>query len=137
MKSYITSAGLLLALVLSLTSTESAYAVDAATLPTSKGVYRLPYENGVSVRFSNAHDSHPTTLNRIDMSGVGDGPFTVVAAGAGTIRRIQDENNTFCPNSDINDDDTPTPMEHQQAQNAACNGYDGPSASCCERDNPA
>ncbi len=130
-------ASLFISMLLLLSANAPTYAVDAATLPVSKGVYRLPYDNGTSVRFSNAHDSHPTTLNRTDMTGQGNGPFTVVAAGAGVIRRIQDENNTFCPNSGINDVNSPTAQQHQQAQNAVCNGYNGPSASCCERDNPA
>ncbi len=100
------------------------YAVDAATLPVSKGVYRLPYQSGTMVTMSNDHTNHPTTLNRIDMTGQGGGQHTVVAAGDGIIRRIQDENNTFCPNSATNDP-------------AICNGYSGPSAACCERDNTA
>jgi len=64
-------------------------------LPVSKGVYRLPFEDGTSVTFQNDHTDHPTTLNRVDMTGAGS-PTTVVAAAAGWIRLISDGNNTTC-----------------------------------------
>lgn len=69
-----------------------AHGAFAGSLPVSKGVYRIPYEDGTDVRFSNDHTNHPTTLNRIDMAGTGGGPYTIVAAGDGWIRFIDDTN---------------------------------------------
>jgi hypothetical protein len=108
-------------------------------LPVSKGVYRLPYQDGTDVRFSNDHTNHPTTLNRVDMTGQGTSPFVVVAAAAGWIRIIVENNDTFCPNAcgpnnDCDGDGVTTPQENQQAQQIACGNYSGPSTFCCERD---
>lgn len=127
-----------LALVLGvcLFNTGDALAQTAQPLPVTKGVYRLPYANGTVVRFSNDHTNHPTTLNRIDMTGQGSGPFRVVSAAAGWIRDIVEGNDTFCPNAnnDTNGDGTVTALENQQAQLSVCSGYSGPSTFCCERD---
>ena len=72
------------------------------------------------VRFSNDHTNHPTTLNRVDMSGInGSGDYQVVAAGDGWFDRIVDTNNTFCPREPDPGDPDP------------CAGYSGPSGSCC------
>ncbi len=108
-------------------------------LPVAKGVYRLPYTDGTSVRFSNDHTNHPTTLNRVDMTGQGGGPFTVVSAGAGWIRIIVENNDTNCPDAcgsvnDCNGDGTITVTENIVAQTTACGAYSGPSTFCCERD---
>jgi hypothetical protein len=113
-------------------------AIAQQPLPVSKGVYRLPFADGTSVTFSNDHTNHPTTLNRVDMSGQGNGPFTVVAAGAGWVRIIVENNDTFCPNAcgnnnDCNGDGVTTATENQQAQTQACSGYAGASTFCCER----
>lgn len=109
----------------------------AQWLPVSEGVYRLPYADGTTVAFSNDHTSHPASLNRIDLRGQGGGPFTVVAAGAGWIQIIVENNDTFCPNiangnpsNDTNGDGVTTTQEDQ---NAACSSYSGPSSFCCER----
>lgn len=129
---------------LSLLGVGHVLAQDPQPLPVSKGVYRLPYANGTSVRFSNDHTNHPTTLNRVDMSGQGGGPFTVVSAGAGRIILIVENNDTTCPNHpkitppipnnhDLDGDGTTTPLENQQMQQAACGGYNGSSTFCCER----
>jgi hypothetical protein len=106
--------------------------------PVSKGVYRLPYTNGTDVRFSNDHTNHPSTLNRVDMTGQDSAPYTVVAAGAGWIRDIAENNDTFCPNAcgssnDCDGNGVTTTSENNQAQSAACGGYNGPASFCCER----
>jgi hypothetical protein len=113
-------------------------------LPVSKGVYRLPYQDGTSVRFSNDHTNHPTTLNRVDMTGQGTAPFVVVAAAAGWIRIIVENRDTFCPNAcgatattpenDCDGDGVTTPQDNQQAQQNACGNYNGATTFCCERD---
>ncbi len=73
-------------------------ALDPQPLPVSKGVYRLPYTDNTSVMITRDHLNHPTTLNRIDMVGQGGGPYTVVAAAAGWIRIIVENNNINCCN---------------------------------------
>src|ERR1044071_9476180 len=57
----------------------------------SKGVYRIPYESGTTVKVSRDFDDHPP-LGRIDMSGKDNasGEYKVVAAADGTIRFIVD-----------------------------------------------
>ena len=57
----------------------------------SKGVYRIPYENGTNVKVSRDFEDH-TPLGRIDMSGKDNasGEYKVVAAADGTIRFIVD-----------------------------------------------
>jgi murein DD-endopeptidase MepM/ murein hydrolase activator NlpD len=116
-------------------------------LPISKGVYRLPYATGTEVRILQDHFSHSPSRNRIDMAAQGTGPFVVVAAAAGCIRRIVDSNDTFCPNAcqattttpenDCNGNGTTTQFDHCNAQNIGCAGYAGPSGNCCERHVPA
>lgn len=66
-------------------------AAGAATAQEkSKGVYRIPYENGTNVRVSRDFNDH-TPLGRIDMSGKeGSGEYKVVAAADGTVRFIVD-----------------------------------------------
>jgi hypothetical protein len=56
----------------------------------SKGVYRVPYENGTSVGVTNDFIKHKP-LGRIDMSGKGgDGEYKIVAAADGTVRYVVD-----------------------------------------------
>lgn len=63
---------------------------DAAAQPKSKGVYRIPYENGTTVKVTNDHKDHKP-VGRIDMGGTGGGrPYKIVAAAAGYIRFIVD-----------------------------------------------
>ncbi|MEM7351013.1 MAG: M23 family metallopeptidase [Acidobacteriota bacterium] len=62
--------------------------------PVAQGVFRFPYEDGTQVRVSNSHDVH---ANRLDLVGQGGGPYQIVAAAAGTVRVVVDNNNTFCP----------------------------------------
>jgi murein DD-endopeptidase MepM/ murein hydrolase activator NlpD len=65
---------------------------------TSKGVtwpafgtYRLPYEDGTSVRVSNDFISHAPD-GRYDLKGQGGGPYHIVAAADGWVRFIVDSN---------------------------------------------
>jgi murein DD-endopeptidase MepM/ murein hydrolase activator NlpD len=56
----------------------------------SKGVYRIPYENGTSVGVTNDFNDHKP-LGRIDMSGKGgDGEYKIVAAADGIVRFVVD-----------------------------------------------
>lgn len=62
----------------------------AAQNEKSKGVYRIPYENGTTVKVSRDHTTH-SPVGRIDMSGTGgSGEYKVVAAADGTVRYIVD-----------------------------------------------
>ena len=102
-----------------------AAAIPAAALPVSKGVYRIPFADGTRVMFGADHASHPIMRNRIDMQGIPSrGRYQVVAAADGWIDRIVDTNSTFCPLPPVADKPDP------------CHGYDGPSASCCVRNDP-
>jgi len=105
-------------------------------LPVAKGVYRLPFADGTDVGFSNDHTNHPASLNRIDMTAAGGAFGTVVAAGAGWVRIIVENNDTKCPNAnnDPDGDGVVTVAENNAAQLSACGGYSGPSSFCCERD---
>ena len=58
---------------------------------TSSGEYRIGYTNNTLVRVSSGHLRH-TPVTRIDMSGKGGGPYTLVAAANGWIRFIVDTN---------------------------------------------
>jgi murein DD-endopeptidase MepM/ murein hydrolase activator NlpD len=65
-------------------------AAGALAQERSKGVYRIPYENGTSVRVSRDFEDH-TPLGRIDMSGKdGSGEYKIVAAADGTVRFVVD-----------------------------------------------
>lgn len=89
--------------------------VTAATLPVTKGRYRLPYANGTEVRANNDHRNHPAARNRMDLGGRGGGPYTIVAAADGWLRLIEDDNTLWCPGAT---DSNPDP----------CGG----AANCCE-----
>jgi len=92
--------------------------VTAATLPVTKGRYRIPYATGTDVRANNDHRNHPAARNRMDLGGRNGGPYTIAAAGDGWLRIIEDDNTLWCPNVDPGD---PNP----------CAGV----ANCCEADN--
>lgn len=84
-------------IIFGLTQAPYALALSAGSLPVSKGIYRLPYENGTEVRITSDHTTHPTALNRLDMEGInGSGNYTIVAAGDGWIRLIEDDNTVNC-----------------------------------------
>lgn len=62
--------------------------LSATAQTKSKGVYRIPYENGTSIKITNDFLTHKP-LGRIDMNGAGS-PNKVVAAADGTIRYVVD-----------------------------------------------
>lgn len=128
----------------------------AAQEPSSKGVYRIPYADGVALTVTNDHANH-TPPNRLDLVAASAGR-TVVAAAAGRVRIVVQNNNTFCRNSpaslngfDTNNNGAVSSAEIQAALNAAgaagtanrtaiqnaaqavCNNYNGPSGMCCMR----
>jgi hypothetical protein len=114
-------------------------AIAQQPLPVSTGVYRLPFADGTDIQFANDHRNHPAVLNRVDIVSQGSGAFTVVAAAAGWIRVIVENNDTFCPDrcggsNDCDGDGTTTAQENQQAQDQACGSYSGASTFCCETD---
>ena len=64
---------------------------NASALDKSKGVYRIPYQNGTSVKITNDHKSHKP-LGRIDIVGKGGSkPYKIVAAADGYIQYIEDD----------------------------------------------
>ncbi len=94
---------------LALASAATLLMTGAATAQNekSKGVYRIPYENGTTVRVSRDHTTH-TPVGRIDMSGKeGNGEYKIVAAADGTVRFIEDSFSKQVQN----DDDPATPKE--------------------------
>ena len=77
----------------------------AAQNEKSKGVYRIPYENGTTVKVTRDHTKH-TPVGRLDMVGTGgSGEYKIVAAADGTIRFIEDGFSAQVQNDD--DDETP------------------------------
>jgi hypothetical protein len=65
-------------------------AAAAPAQQKSRGVYRVPYENGTNVRVSRDFNDH-TPLGRIDMSGKdGGGEYKIVAAADGVVRFVVD-----------------------------------------------
>src|SRR4051812_4901877 len=65
-------------------------AAGAAAQEKSKGVYRIPFENGTSVGVTNDFNKHKP-LGRIDMSGKsGNGEYKIVAAADGIVRYVVD-----------------------------------------------
>jgi len=63
--------------------------VNAAAQTKSKGVYRIPFESGTSVKITNDYLTHKP-LGRIDMVGTGGLAYKIVAAADGTIRYVVD-----------------------------------------------
>lgn len=62
----------------------------------SKGVYRLPYEDGILVHCTNDHFKH-CPRGALDMSGAaGQSSYNVVASADGWIRAINDEDSEEC-----------------------------------------
>ena len=92
-------------------------AAQAGSLPVSKGRYRLPYANGITMRANNDHTNHPASLNRIDLGGRNGANYAVVAVADGWLRIIEDDNTLWCPNAAPGDPDP-------------CAGQ----TNCCERD---
>lgn len=77
----------------------------AAQNEPSKGVYRIPYENGTTVSVGRDHTNHKP-VGRIDMNGKGgDGEYKIVAAADGTVRFVVDNFSEQVQNDD--DDETP------------------------------
>jgi hypothetical protein len=62
--------------------------------PLSYGIYRIPYVNGADVNVAQDHLTH-TPQNRIDLKGV-NGPIPIVAAAAGWVRFVVDNNTGSC-----------------------------------------
>jgi murein DD-endopeptidase MepM/ murein hydrolase activator NlpD len=59
--------------------------------PTSKGIYRLPYNDGTEVKVFDDFESH-RPIGRVDLFAVsGATPFLVVAAAPGRVMAIQDK----------------------------------------------
>lgn len=64
---------------------------SASAFEKSKGVYRIPYANGTTVKVSNDFNDHKP-IGRIDMSGKnGNGEYKIVSAADGYIRFIEDK----------------------------------------------
>lgn len=125
-----------------------------AQTPAAKGVYRMPYPDGTQVSIGNDHITHGPDRNRIDMNASSAGQ-TIIAAAAGRIEIIVDNNNTFCPGTpsgplsafETDGDPGIDAGELQAAFNASpanqttilnafqavCNSYTGASATCCVR----
>lgn len=62
----------------------------------SKGVYRIPYADGTTVKITNDHFNH-CPRGRIDMVGKsGSSPYKIAAAADGWIRAIEDDNSIQC-----------------------------------------
>ena len=62
----------------------------------SKGIYRIPYVDGTTVRVTNDHFNH-CPRGRIDMVGKGgSAPYKIAAAADGWIRAIEDDNSIKC-----------------------------------------
>jgi hypothetical protein len=55
----------------------------------SKGVYRIPYADGTTVKVTNDHVKHDPP-GRIDMRGTSGGTYKIVAAADGYVRFIED-----------------------------------------------
>ena len=64
----------------------------------SYAVYRFPYSNNVQFRVSQDHLTHAPVKTRLDLvaNGGTSAPYPVVAAAAGTIMSIVDNNTTNC-----------------------------------------
>jgi hypothetical protein len=74
---------------------------NAQPTPLSKGVYRIPYEDGTQVNVAQDHLTH-SPLDAIDFNGVnGNTPYSVVAAADGWVRYIDDGNDGSCFVKDV------------------------------------
>lgn len=63
--------------------------VAASAADPSKGVYRIPYADGTSMRVGRDHLTH-TPPGRLDLNGTGGGTYRIVAAAAGKIVGLED-----------------------------------------------
>jgi hypothetical protein len=63
--------------------------VNASAQTKSKGVYRIPFTNGTSVKIVKDFLTH-SPLGRIDMVGTGGSNYKIVAAADGTIKYVVD-----------------------------------------------
>lgn len=73
------------------------YANPCAPMRFSRGFYRIPYEDALSVRCSRDHLTHGPVPTRLDLVGdVAQRPNRVVAAAGGVIRAIVDDNTDSC-----------------------------------------
>ncbi|WP_088889381.1 peptidoglycan DD-metalloendopeptidase family protein [Leptolyngbya ohadii] len=70
----------------------------AHALELSRGVYRIPYDDGTEVRVGSDHNDH-SPIGRIDMSGRGSSTYKIVAAAGGWIRFIEDSFSQAQPTS--------------------------------------
>ena len=62
----------------------------------SKGIYRIPYIDGTTVKVTNDHFNH-CPRGRVDMVGKGgSAPYKIAAAADGWIRAIEDDNSIQC-----------------------------------------
>lgn len=76
-----------------------ATAAPCVAFEFSYGTYRLPYSNGVTLRVSQDHLTHNPNKTRYDLVGQSGGigtNFPIVAAAAGTVMIIVDNNNVTC-----------------------------------------
>lgn len=76
-----------------------ATAAPCVAFEFSRGTYRLPYTNGVTINVNQDHLTHNPSKTRYDLagqSGGGGAPFPIVAAAAGTVMIIVDNNNVTC-----------------------------------------
>lgn len=63
---------------------------SAEALQKSKGVYRIPYADGTTVKVTNDHKEHKP-IGRLDLGGRGGrAPYRIVAAADGVIRYVVD-----------------------------------------------
>lgn len=62
---------------------------SAFAIEPSKGLYRIPYDDGTKLRVGGDHIDH-SPPGRIDMNGTGSGPYRVVAAADGFVRHVVD-----------------------------------------------
>lgn len=64
-------------------------ALNTTAQTKSKGVYRIPFESGTSVKIVNDFNHH-SPLGRIDMVGTGGSTYKIVAAADGTVKFVED-----------------------------------------------
>ncbi|MBX7108905.1 MAG: peptidoglycan DD-metalloendopeptidase family protein [Chitinophagales bacterium] len=77
-------------------SCDNIYCSPNAPYSFSKGIYRIPYEDGIVVSVTNDHIKH-CPRGAIDMHGdSGDNEYNIVAAASGWIRAISDGHTQQC-----------------------------------------